>query len=105
LIMMFACAAVFFLGAGLSYLLAAATGGLALRVDSSGVTLGRAWLPTRAVFVPWPDIEHIVRFAAVNRSGTAQFVGGERPLGSLGVTALRRARLPWPPRGLRRRRR
>lgn len=56
-------------------MLAAATGRLALRVDSSGVTLGRAWPPTRAVFIPWPDIEHLVRFAAVNRSGTAQFVG------------------------------
>jgi hypothetical protein len=27
------------------------------------------------VFVPWPDIEHLVRFGAVNQSGTAQFVG------------------------------
>jgi len=75
LVVLFACAAVFFLGAGLSYLLAAVTKRLALRVDSSGVTLGRAWPPTRAVFVPWHDIRELVRFAAVNRSGTAQFVG------------------------------
>jgi hypothetical protein len=74
-IAMAACGAVFFLGAGLSYLLAAVTRRLALRVDSSGVTLGRAWPPTRAVFVAWPDIDHLGRFAAVNRSGTAQFVG------------------------------
>jgi hypothetical protein len=75
LIVMFAAFAVFFLGAGLSYLHAAVTRRLALRIDSSGVTLGRAWPPTQAVFVPWPDIEHLVRFSAVNRSGTAQFVG------------------------------
>jgi hypothetical protein len=75
LILMFGCAALFFLGAGLSYLLAAVTRRLALRVDSGGATLGRTWPPTRAVFVPWPDVEHIVRFAAVNQSGTAQFIG------------------------------
>jgi hypothetical protein len=75
LVVMFVGSAVFFGGAGLSYLVAAVTGRLALRVDSSGVTLGRAFLPTSAVFVPWRDIEHIVRFAASNGAGTAQFIG------------------------------
>jgi hypothetical protein len=75
LTVMFAACAMFFLGAGWSYLHAAVTRRLALRIDSSGVTLGRAWPPTQAVFVPWPDIEHLVRFGAVNQSGTAQFVG------------------------------
>src|SRR5215475_11233202 len=40
LIVMSVSGALFFLGAGLSYLLAAVTGRVALRVDSSGVTLG-----------------------------------------------------------------
>jgi hypothetical protein len=104
------CIAFFMLGAGLSYVLAAATRRLALRIDSHGVTLGRAFLPTRAVFVPWPDIDHIVRFAAFNNyAGTAQFIGvrlkpgAPRPRGvpapgslAAGLRRFNAGLTPWP---------
>src|SRR4051812_27797170 len=109
LIVISACLALLFVGAGMSFLMAAVTRRLALRVDSSGVTLGRAFLPARPVFVPWRDIEQIVRFAAVNRSGTAQFIGvrlkpgATRPPGvpAQGSLAAKLRRLnagftPWP---------
>ena len=53
----------FLIAVAINWIRAAATGWVALRIDRDGVTLGRHPMPgSRAVAVPWRDIQDVVVF-------------------------------------------